>query len=164
MGFVNVGTSHDTSEFAVESIFRWWESVGKHTFPNSKKICVTCDSGGSNGCSVRMWKYQLQQFVNRIGVGVEVSHFLCGASKWSKVEYRLFCYVSKSWQGKSLVGVQAVVDLIGVTKTVIGFEVVCVGDDIVYEFVRKVIDEGYGSILIDKIEPFEVWNYKIRPA
>lgn len=89
-GFVNVGTNHDTSEFAVESISRWWETIGKHTFTDSKKIYITCDSGGSNGYRVRMWKYQLQQFANRTGLEVEVSHFPRGTSKWNKVEHRLF--------------------------------------------------------------------------
>jgi hypothetical protein len=91
-GFVNVGTSHDTSEFAVESISRWWETVGKHTFPDAGKIYITCDCGGSNGNRRRMWKYQLQQFANRTGLEIEVSHFPPGTSKWNKVEHRLFCY------------------------------------------------------------------------
>ena len=163
-GFVNVGTNHDTSEFAVESISRWWESVGKHTFPNSKKIYITCDSGGSNGYRVRMWKYQLQQFANRTGIEIEVSHFPRGTSKWNKVEHRLFCYISKNWQGKPLVDVQAAVDLIGSTKTTTGLEVICVRDDTEYKLARKVSDEEFGALRIDKIKPFEAWNYKIRPA
>jgi len=111
LGFVNVGTSHDTSEFAVESISRWWETVGKHTFPDSRRIYINCDSGGSNSCRARMWKYQLQQFADRTGLEIEVSHFPRGTSKWNKVEHRLFCYISKNWQGKPLVDVQTAVDL-----------------------------------------------------
>jgi len=163
-GFVNVGTSHDTSEFAVESISRWWESVGKHTFPNSGKIYITCDSGGSNGYRVRMWKYQLQEFANRTGLEIEVSHFPRGASKWNKVEHRLFCYISKNWQGIPLVDVQTAVDLIGSTKTTTGLEVICIRDDTEYELARKVSDKEFESINIDKIKPFESWNYKILPA
>lgn len=163
-GFVNVGRSHDTSEFAVESISRWWESVGKHTFPNSEKIYITCDSGGSNGYRVRMWKYQLQQFSNRTGLEIEVSHFPRGTSKWNKVEHRLFCYISKNWQGKPLVDVQTAVDLIGTTKTTTGLEVICVQDDTEYELAKKVSDEQFESINIVKIAPFEYWNYKIMPA
>ena len=163
-GFVNVGTSHDTSEFAVESISRWWESVGKHTFPNTGKIYITCDSGGSNGYRVRMWKYQLQQFATRTGLEIEVSHFPRGASKWNKVEHRLFCYISKNWQGKPLVDVQTAVDLIGATKTTTGLEVICVRDDTEYKLARKVSDEDFETINIDKITPFEAWNYIIRPA
>jgi transposase len=163
MGFVNVGTSHDTSEFAVESISRWWETVGKHTFPNAKKLYITCDSGGSNGYRVRMWKYQLQQFADRTGLEVEVSHFPRGTSKWNKVEHRLFCYISKNWQGKPLIDVQTAVDLIGSTKTTTGLEVICVRDDTEYELARKVSDEDFESINIEKIKPFVAWNYKILP-
>jgi len=163
-GFVNVGTSHDTSEFAVESISRWWESVGKHTFTNSNKIYITCDSGGSNGCRVRMWKYQLQQFANRTELEIEVSHFPRGTSKWNKVEHRLFCYISKNWQGKPLVDVQTAIDLIGSTKTTNGLEVICIRDDTDYELAQKVSDEDFEAINIDKIKPFETWNYKIFPV
>ena len=163
-GFVNVGTSHDTSEFAVESISRWWETVGKHTFPSCSKIYITCDSGGSNGYRARMWKYQLQEFANRVGLEIEVSHFPRGTSKWNKVEHRLFCYISANWKGKPLVDVQTAVDLIGSTKTTTGLEVICVRDDTEYKLARKVSDEDFESINIEKISPFESWNYKIKPA
>ena len=163
-GFVNVGTSHDTSEFAVESISRWWETVGKHTFPSKKRIYINCDSGGSNGYRVRMWKYQLQEFANRTGLEIEVSHFPRGTSKWNKVEHRLFCYISQNWKGKPLVDVQTAVDLIGSTRTTTGLVVICVRDDTEYELARKVTDEQFEAILIDKILPFELWNYRIMPA
>jgi len=162
-GFVNVGTSHDTSEFAVESISRWWETVGKHTFPDTSRIYINCDSGGSNGYRVRMWKYQLQEFANRTGLTVEVSHFPRGTSKWNKVEHRLFCYISKNWQGKPLVDVQTAVELVGSTKTTTGLEVICVRDDTEYKLARKVSDEDFETINIDKIKPFVAWNYKISP-
>jgi transposase len=163
MGFVNVGTSHDTSEFAVESISRWWETVGKHTFPEKHRIYITCDSGGSNGYRVRMWKYQLQEFANRTKLEVEVSHFPRGTSKWNKVEHRLFCYISANWKGKPLVDVQTAVDLIGSTKTTTGLEVICVRDDTEYELKKKVSDDDFEKISIHKIPPFEAWNYKILP-
>jgi hypothetical protein len=162
-GFVNVGTSHDTSEFAVESISRWWETVGKHTFPEQRKIYITCDSGGSNGCRVRMWKYQLQQFADRTGLEVEVSHFPRGTSKWNKVEHRLFCYISKNWQGKPLVDVQTAVDLIGSTTTTTGLQVICVRDDTEYKLKKRVSDDDFESIKLTKIPPFESWNYTILP-
>jgi len=160
-GFVNLGTSHDTSEFAVESISRWWETVGKHTFPNSKKIYINCDSGGSNGCTRRMWKYQLQQFADRTGLEIEVSHFPTGTSKWNKVEHRLFCYISKNWQGKPLVDIQTAVDLIGSTCTTTGLEVICVRDDTEYQLAKKVSDDDFIAIAIVKIPPFDTWNYRI---
>ena len=163
-GFVNLGVSHDTSEFAVESISRWWEVVGKHTFPGSKQIYITCDSGGSNDCRFRMWKYQLQQLADRTGLEIEVSHFPPGTSKWNKVEHRLFCYISKNWQGKPLVDVQTAVDLIGSTCTTTGLEVICVRDDTEYQLAKKVSDDEFDSITIHKIPPFKNWNYKILPA
>ena len=162
-GFVNLGTSHDTSEFAVESISRWWDTVGKHTFPNSKRIYITCDSGGSNGCRVKMWKYQLQEFANHTGLEIEISHFSRGTSKWNKVEHRLFCYITQNWKGKPLVDIQTAVDLIGSTKTTTGLEVICVRDDNEYRLAKKVSDEDFESIAINKIKPFELWNYRIIP-
>ena len=163
IGFVNVGTNHDTSEFAVESISRWWEALGKHTFPNKNKLYITCDSGGSNGARVRMWKYQLQQFADRTRLEIEVSHFPRGTSKWNKVEHRLFCYITKNWQGQPLVDVQTAIDLIGATQTTTGLKVICVRDDTEYELARKVSDEDFAGINIFKIAPFELWNYRILP-
>jgi len=163
VGFVNVGTSHDTSEFAVESISRWWETVGKHTFPNAKTLFITCDCGGSNGNRTRMWKYQLQQFSTRTGLTIQVSHFPPGTSKWNKVEHRLFCYITKSWQGKPLVDVQTAIDLIGSTRTTVGLEVICVRDDTEYKLAKKVSDEDFATIAIDKIPPFGAWNYLVLP-
>ena len=163
VGFVNVGTSHDTSEFAVESISRWWEALGKHTFPNRKKLYITCDSGGSNGYRVRMWKFQLQQFADRTHLEIEVSHFPRGTSKWNKVEHRLFCYITKNWQGQPLVDVQTAVDLIGATQTTTGLKVICVRDDTEYELAKKVSDEDFEKINIVRIAPFELWNYRILP-
>jgi hypothetical protein len=95
-GFVNAGTSHDASEFAVESISRWREVVGKHTFPDSKRIYINCGCGGGNDYRKRMWKYQLQQFADRTDLETDASRFPPGASKWNKVEHRLFCYISKN--------------------------------------------------------------------
>ena len=162
-GFVNVGTSHDTSEFAVESISRWWESVGKQTFSKASKVYITCDCGGSNGNRRKMWKYQLQQFANRTGLEIEVSHFPPGTSKWNKVEHRLFCYISKNWQGKPLVDVQTAIDLIGSTQTKTGLKVICVRDDTEYELAKKVTDAEFKSITMDLSLPFQAWNYKILP-
>ena len=163
IGFVNVGTSHDTSEFAVESISRWWETVGKHTFPNSKRLYINCDCGGSNDYRRKMWKFQLQQFADRTGLEIEVSHFPPGTSKWNKIEHRLFCYISKNWQGKPLIDVQTAIDLIGSTRTTTGLNVICVRDDTQYELKKKVSDEDFKSINIENILPFVAWNYRILP-
>jgi hypothetical protein len=162
--FVNVGTSHDTSEFAVESISRWWEIVGKKTYPKARKILITCDCGGSNGYRVRMWKCQLQQFANRTKLKIHVSHFPPGTSKWNKVEHRLFCYISKNWQGKPLIDIETAVKLIGSTTTEKGLKVICEQDDHIYELAQKVTDEDFDAIKIKKIGKHGEWNYVISPS
>jgi hypothetical protein len=163
IGFVNVGTSHDTSEFAVESISRWWEVIGKHTYPDVARLYINCDGGGSNATKSRAWKYQLQQFADRTGIEVEVSHFPPGTSKWNKVEHRLFCYISKNWQGKPLVDVQTAVDLIGATTTTAGLKVVCMRDDTEYELSKKVSDAEFKAIRMIPLPPYDSWNYRILP-
>ena len=110
-----------------------------------------------------MWKHQLQQFADRTGLEIEVSHFPTGTSKWNKAEHRLFCYISKNWQGKPLVDVQAAIDLIGSTTTTTGLKVICVRDDNKYQLKRKVSDDDFEAISISKIPPFEKWNYIISP-
>jgi hypothetical protein len=162
IGFVNVGTSNDTAEFAVESISRWWDVVGKHTFPNASKLLITCDCGGSNGNRRRLWKYQLSQLAKRIGITIHVCHFPPGTSKWNKVEHRLFCYISKNWQGKPLIDIETAIALIGSTTTETGLRVICQCDNNVYELAITVSDDDFEAINIINIEPFESWNYVIN--
>jgi hypothetical protein len=164
IGFVNLGTSHDTSEFAAESVSRWWECLGKNTFHNSKELFITCDCGGSNGNRRKIWKYQLSQLASRAALDIHVSHFPPGTSKWNKVEHKLFCYTPKNWAGKSFVDLQTAVNLIGSTTTRQGLRVICAQDDSVYELAKKVTDEEYDSIPLTRIQPFEQWNYIIRGA
>jgi hypothetical protein len=161
-GFVNVGTSRDTAEFAVESISRWWEAVGKHTFPGATKLLITCDCGGSNGHRLRLWKYQLSQLAKRIGLEIHISHFPPGTSKWNKVEHRLFCYISKNWKGKPLVSVEAAVNLIGATTTTTGLKVICQRDDTVYALAKTVSNEDYDSMHMERITPLGDWNYMFK--
>ena len=137
-GFVNLGTSHDTSDFAVESISRWWFCVGRHTFPKATKLLITCDCGGSNGYRSRLWKYCLSQLARRIGLDIYVCHLPPGTSKWNKIEHRLFCYISKNWQGKPLVSVEAAVNLIGSTTSSTGLKVICQRDDTVYQHGHRI--------------------------
>ncbi len=162
-GFVNLGTSHDTAEFAGESVFRWWEAVGKNTFPKAKRLYINCDGGGSNSSRRWVWKYQLQQLANKTGLEIEVSHFPPGTSKWNKVEHRLFCYISKNWQGQPLIDIETIVSLIGSTTTKKGLKVICQVDNNVYETGKKITDEEKESINIEFLEPFTQWNYTIRP-
>ena len=114
-GFVNLGISGDTSEFAVVSILRWWQTLGVKTYPNAKKLYINCDGGGSNDSRRRLWKKQLQDFANITRLEVHVSHFPPGTSKWNKIEHKMFCFISKNWRGKPLISVEAVVHLISST-------------------------------------------------
>lgn len=162
-GFVNLGTDHDTAEFAVESIFRWWTTIGKNTFPHADKIYINCDNGGSNGSRLHLWKYGLQQFANITGLEIHVSHFPPGTSKWNKIEHRLFCYITRSWQGKPLIDIETVVQLISNTTTSKGLKVICQVDNNKYELSRKVSDEDFENINIISEETLGDWNYIIRP-
>ena len=136
-GFVNLGLSHDTPEFAGESVAQWWRCVGKHTFPDAKRLYITCDSGGSNGCRIWLWKHYVQELANETQMEIHVSHFPTGTSKWNKVEHRLFCYISKNWQGQPLIDVETVVNLIGSTTTEKGLSVICRVDENHYEPGKK---------------------------
>jgi transposase len=116
VGWVNIGTDHDTSEFAVESIRRWWEKMGIIHYPHADSLLVTADCGGSNGYRVRLWKYALQKLSNETGLKISVCHFPPGTSKWNKIEHRLFCHISMNWRGKPLVSYDVMVKLIGNTR------------------------------------------------
>ena len=161
--FVNLGTDHDTSEFAAESVCRWWFSIGKHTFPDSKRIYINADGGGSNRYRGYLWKYELQQIADLTGLEIHMSHFPPGTSKWNKVEHRLFCYITKNWQGKPLVDVETVVNLISSTTTRNGLKVNCVVDTNKYELKKQISNEMIGTINIEECEQFGKWNYIIRP-
>ncbi|MCL2359925.1 MAG: ISAzo13 family transposase [Candidatus Bathyarchaeota archaeon] len=161
--FVNLGTSCDTGEFAVESISRWWETVGRGSFPGAR-LLVNCDCGGSNSYRARLWKVELQRFADRSGLDVFVCHLPPGTSKWNKVEHRLFCYISKSWAGKPLVDVETVVSLISNTTTRRGLRVVCQSDSGVYLRGKKVSDEEFKAVNISKIGSHDEWNYIISPT
>ena len=162
-GFINLGTDHDTAEFAAESILRWWRSIGKNTFPDTDKIYINCDNGGSNGSRLRLWKYELQQVANITGLEINVSHFPPGTSKWNKIEHRLFCYISKSWQGQPLINIETVVQLISNTTTSKGLKVVCQVDDNKYALNRKVADEDFEKINLHPSRTLGSWNYIIKP-
>ncbi len=162
-GFVNLGTSHDTSEFAVTSISCWWNAVGKNTFPAAERIYITCDGGGSNGSRSRNWKYELQQLANDTGLEIMVSHYPPGTSKWNKIEHRMFCYISKNWQGQPLIDIETVISLISNTTTEKGLSITCQLDEKVYETGHKISDEELAGINIFPCETLGKWNYVIKP-
>jgi hypothetical protein len=160
-GFVNLGVSHDTAEFAVESILRWWQTLGRNTYPNASKLLINSDNGGSNGSRIRLWKKQLQQFANITGLDVHISHFPPGTSKWNKIEHKMFCFISKNWRGKPLISVETVIDLISNTTTAKGLKIVCIKDENTYELGTKVTDEELAEIKITRDEFHGDWNYVI---
>ena len=127
-GFVNVGISGDTAEFAVESIKKWWHEVGCKVYPDANELYITADSGGSNGVRVRLWKIKLQELANELGITLKISHFPAGTSKWNKIEHKLFSFISKNWRGKPLESLAIIVNLIGATTTTTGLTVKCVID------------------------------------
>lgn len=162
IGFVNLGTSHDTAEFAVNSILQWWLHIGKETYPKAKRLYINCDGGGSNGSRLHLWKTQLAEFAEATGLEVHVSHFPPGTSKWNKIEHRLFCFISKKWAGQPLIDIETVIDLIGSTTTKQGLKVKCILDENEYPTGIKVDDEEYDRVDIDRIDPMPDWNYVIR--
>jgi len=162
-GFVNVGIDHETAEFAVESIRRWWQSVGKELYPTSKELLIIADGGGSNGARNRLWKMQLQQFATQTGLTVTVCHLPPATSKWNKIEHRLFSYISINWRGKPFTSFETVIELISHTTTKQGLTVAAVKDSNSYPTGIKVSDEDLATLNIIR-EPFHGdWNYTIRP-
>ena len=162
-GFVNVGMNYDTSEFAVESIRRWWNSMGKSKYGTSKKLLITADGGGSNGSRRRLWKTELQKFCSETDLSITVCHFPPGTSKWNKIEHRLFSHITMNWQGKPLESYETIVNLIGATKTRKGLKVKAVLDKNHYEKGIKISDEQLDGINIFRHAFHGEWNYTIRP-
>lgn len=162
-GFVNLGISYDTSEFAVVSILRWWQTLGINTYPDAKKLYINCDGGGSNDARRKLWKKQLQDLANITGLHVHVSHFPPGTSKWNKIEHRMFCFISKNWRGKPLISVEAVVQLISSTTTSKGLRIICVEDKNHYELGTIVTEAEYAAINIIRDDFHGNWNYTILP-
>lgn len=160
-GFVNLGTSHDTAAFAVNSILQWWLHIGKETYPDAKRLYITCDGGGSNGSRIHLWKAQIAELAEKTGLEIHVSHFPPGTSKWNKIEHRLFCFISRSWAGQPLIDIETVIDLIGSTTTQQGLTVKCVLDENEYPTGIKVSDDDYNRIHIERISPMPDWNYII---
>jgi transposase len=162
-GWVNVGITKDTAEFAVQSIRNWWYKMGIYNHNRANSLLITADGGGSNSSKGRLWKYELQKFANETGMEIEVVHFPPGTSKWNKIEHRLFSYISKNWRGKPLVSYEVIVQLIGATKTGKGLSVECEMDTANYQ-TGIVIDDGQmDEINIIGSSFHEEWNYRILP-
>lgn len=162
-GFINLGTDHDTSEFAVASITAWWETCGKKSFPEAKSLYITCDGGGSNSSRSRVWKCGLQELADHAGLEIMVSHYPPGVSKWNKIEHRMFCYISENWQGKPLIDIKTVVSLISSTTTKNGLKIDCLVDNNVYATERKISDDELAKVNLIPYERLGKWNYTIMP-
>ena len=162
-GWVNVGISADTAEFAVHSIRCWWYLMGKQAYPRSPKLLITADCGGSNGHRVRLWKVALQKLATELELKICVCHFPPGTSKWNKIEHRMFSYISKNWRGKPLITRETVVNLIASTKTTKGLEIRSMLDENVYEKGIKITDEELSTVKLVRAGFHGEWNYTIKP-
>ena len=163
-GWVSVGISADTSEFAVESIRRWWNEMGRPRYPDATELLVTADCGGSNGYRVRLWKLELQRLADELGMKITVCHLPPGTSKWNKIEHRLFSFISLNWRGRPLVDYQTIVQLIGATTTTKGLQVRCALDENKYEKGRKVTEAEMAALNLDRHEFHGDWNYTINTS
>jgi transposase len=162
-GWVSVGISHDTAEFAVATIRAWWQKLGKSLYKQATDLYITADGGGSNGSRVRLWKTELQRLANALHLTIHVSHFPPGTSKWNKIEHRMFSFISKNWRGRPLLDRVTVVNLIGNTKTKTGLTITARLDPKSYKKGRRVSDQALRRVNLQR-EPFHgEWNYSIAP-
>jgi hypothetical protein len=162
-GWVNVGITHDTAEFAKESVRRWWYRMGQKVYPEATELLITADAGGSNGSRLRLWKVCLQHLADELQLKISVCHFPPGTSKWNKIEHRMFCHITENWRGRPLVSHGVVVNLIGSTKTRSGLRVEADLDTNRYETGIKVTDEELRAVRLKKDKFHGDWNYKVIP-
>jgi len=162
-GWVNVGITKDTAEFAVQSIRNWWYKMGVYYNNMATSLLITADGGGSNSSKGKLWKYELQKFANETGLEVTVLHFPPGTSKWNKIEHRLFSYISKNWRGKPLISYEVIIKLISSTKTKTGLDVECEIDRNDYKTGIKISEKKMQEINIERYSFHGEWNYTIFP-
>lgn len=162
-GWVSVGINDDTAAFAVQTIRRWWQDVGRQRYPKAHRLVITADGGGSNGVRVRLWKRELQRLVNELGIAIEVHHLPPGTSKWNKIEHRLFSSISMNWRATPLVSYRVIIDLISATTTKTGLSVRCEPDPADYPRGTAVSEEEMDALNIVRDSFHGEWNYTIRP-
>jgi hypothetical protein len=162
-GWVSIGITHDTAEFAVETIRRWWYRMGKAVYPNAGELLITADGGGSNGARVRLWKLQLQRLADELGLVLQVRHFPPGTSKWNKIEHRMFCHITENWRARPLTSQMAIVSLISNTRTAQGLSIQAELDEAAYETGKKVTDMEMNALLITHCNFHGEWNYSLSP-
>jgi transposase len=162
LGWVNVGYSHETARFAVESIRRWWQGMGQALYPEADHILLCADSGGSNGYRLRLWKLELQRWVNESGLEITVCHFPPGTSKWNRIEHRLFSHITMNWRGRPLVSYRVIVNLIAATRTETGLRVKAELDPKEHPTKVKVSDAEMATIRLCPHRFHGEWNYTIK--
>jgi transposase len=162
-GWVSVGMDHDTAEFAVETIRRWWRSMGRPAYPKATRLLITADAGGSNGSRLRLWKIELQKLADETGLRIAVCHFPPGTSKWNKIEHRLFSYISQNWRGQPLRSFQTIVNLIAATATTTGLKVHAELNTEAYQAGIKVTDQELAQVKIRRDKFHGDFNYEIQP-
>lgn len=158
-GFVSVGDSHDTAEFAVETIRRWWAEVGSLAYPDAERLLITADAGGSNSYRSRLWRLELSKLAAEAGIDITVCHFPPGTSKWNKIEHRLFSAISTNWRGRPLTSHEVIVDLIAATTTRTGLKVRARLDQSYYPKGKKVTDKQLAGLPIERHDFHGEWNY-----
>ena len=162
--WVSVGTDHDTSAFAVQTIRRWWFSMGRQRYPHARQLLITADGGGSNGHRVRLWKLELSRLASDTGLEIQVCHFPPGTSKWNKIEHRLFSFITMNWRGRPLISHEVIVNLIASTKTRSGLKVRAELDNAEYPKGLVVSDDDFAAIKLERNDFHGDWNYRIRPG
>ena len=163
-GWVSVGIDHDTAQFAVQAIGRWWQKMGNHRYPHARALLITADGGGSNGSRCRLWKVALQTLAGRLGLPIHVCHFPPGTSKWNKIEHRMFSHITQNWRGRPLVSHEVIVNLIANTTTRAGLTIRAELDRGTYPTGIKITNAELATLNL-KLDNFHGdWNYTILPA
>jgi Rhodopirellula transposase DDE domain len=162
--WVSVGISHDTGEFAVQTLRTWWNELGASRYPNATSLVVTADGGGSNGYRLRLWKFELQKLADELGFPITVCHLPPGTSKWNKIEHRLFSFITQNWRGKPLLTHQVIVSLIAATTTKAGLRVQSRIDTRVYAKGRRITDTELAHVHLEPNAFHGEWNYTILPT
>jgi transposase len=162
-GWVSVGMDHDTAEFAVETIRRWWRTMGHPAYPEATRLLITADAGASNGSRLRLWKVELQKLADETGLRIAVCHFPPGTSKWNKIEHRLFSYITQNWRGQPLRSFQTIINLIAATTTTTGLKVHAELNTEAYQSGIKISDDELALLKIRRDKFHGDWNYEIQP-
>ena len=162
-GWVSVGDTADTSAFAVESIRRWWQTMGRARFPKATKLMITADAGGSNGHRVKLWKVELAKLAKETGLEITVCHYPPGTSKWNRIEHRMFSFISMNWRGRPLVSYRTIIELISATTTKTGLRIQAERDWNTYEKGVVVSDKEIAALPLTRHTFHGDWNYTLAP-